>query len=146
MWKVTSMIKPWSNTFFPGKDRFQNLKASYLASGLTTRTHGNARRLPKHVLKLEEVKNLVTFISNYAEKHAILLPGRIPGYKRDDIQLLPSSTTKKVTIRVIMLHDIHMYVHVCTEYLYHNTVVKCMCTTCSMCITTCSMRISIITL
>ena len=75
-----------------------NLKGSYLASGLTTRTHGNACRLPKHALKLEEVKNLVTFISNYAEKHA-LLPGRIPGYKRDDIQLLPSSTTKKVTIK-----------------------------------------------
>ena len=25
-----------------------------------------------------------------------ILPGRIPGYKRDDIQLLPSCTTKKV--------------------------------------------------
>ena len=77
-----------------------NSKASYLASGLTTRTQGNARRLPKHALKLEEVKNLVTFISNYAEKHAILLTGRIPGYKQDDIQLLPSSTTKKVTIKL----------------------------------------------
>ena len=63
------------------------------------------------MLKLEEVKSLLTFISNYAEKHVILLPGRIPGYKRDDIQLLPSSTTKKVTIRVIMLHDFHMYAH-----------------------------------
>lgn len=27
--------------------------------------------------------------------HAILLPGRIPGYKRTDVQLLPSSTTKR---------------------------------------------------
>ena len=35
-------------------------------------------------------------MTNYAEKNAILLPGRIPGYKRDTIQLLPSSTTKKV--------------------------------------------------
>ena len=72
------------------------LKACFLATGLTTRVHGNAKRLQKHSLKLDEVKTLVTFLSNYAEKNAILLPGRIPGYKRDDLQLLPSNTTKKV--------------------------------------------------
>ena len=70
--------------------------ASFLATGLTPRVHGNTRRLPK---QLEEVKNLVTFLTNYAEKNAILLPGRIPGYKRDDLQLLPSNTTKKVLFR-----------------------------------------------
>ena len=31
----------------------------------------------------------------YVESNAILLPGRIPGYKRDDIKLLPSSCTKR---------------------------------------------------
>ena len=40
----------------------------------------------------------VTFLQNFAEANAILLPGRIPGYKRDDMQLLPSSMTKKVLI------------------------------------------------
>ena len=44
---------------------------------------------------LEDVKQLVVFILLYAEANAILLPGRIPGYKKDDIQILPSSTTKK---------------------------------------------------
>jgi hypothetical protein len=34
-------------------------------------------------------------IMQYAESNAILLPGCIPGYKRDDIPLLPSSTAKK---------------------------------------------------
>ena len=72
------------------------LKASFLATGLTIRIHGNTKRLPKHALKLHEVKNLVTFLNNFAE-NAILLPGRIPGYKRDDLQLLPSNTTKKVS-------------------------------------------------
>ena len=71
-------------------------KASYLATGLTLRVHDDAKRLPKHTLKLDEVKNLVTFLHNYAEKNAIL-PGRIPGYKWDDLQLLPSITTKKET-------------------------------------------------
>ena len=75
-------ISPHStNTLFTGKDRFMNLKASYLASGLTTRSHGNVQGQPKHALKLDETKKLVTFVSNYAEKHTILLPGRIPGYK-----------------------------------------------------------------
>ena len=32
-------------------------------------------------------------IINYAETHGLVLPGRIPGYKRSDLQLLPSSTT-----------------------------------------------------
>ena len=75
------------------------LKASFLATGLIARVHGNTKRVPKQTLKLEEVKNLVTFINNYAKKNAIYLPGRIPGYKRDNLQLLPSNTTKKVFFR-----------------------------------------------
>lgn len=43
---------------------------------------------------------MVKFIVSYAEDNAILLPGRIPGYKRDDVQLLPSNTTKHVRINV----------------------------------------------
>ena len=57
------------------------------------RTHGNKGRLPVNTFTPEEV-HIVSFIQNYAETHAILLPGRIPGYKRMDLQLLPSSTTK----------------------------------------------------
>ena len=78
-----------------GKDHFMALKARFLASGLTTRVHVNTKHAPKHVLKFDEIKNLVKFIGNYAEKHAVLLPGRIPGYKMDTIQLLPSSTTPR---------------------------------------------------
>ena len=80
-----------------GKDRFMALKASFLGSGLTTRVHGNTAHAPKNPLKFDEIKNLVRFINNYAEKHTILLPGRIPGCKNDRIQLLLSSTTKKVS-------------------------------------------------
>ena len=37
-------------------------KASYLATGrLALRVHGNTKRLPKHALKLDEVKNLIIF-------------------------------------------------------------------------------------
>lgn len=47
------------------------------------------------LVEVKEVRNLVTFIQNHAEKHAILLPGSLP-YKSGKIQLLPSSITKKV--------------------------------------------------
>ncbi len=48
---------------------------------------------------------VVTFLKNFAEANAILLPARIPGYKRDDVQLLPPSTTIKV------LHSTHTYLY-----------------------------------
>jgi len=41
------------------------------------------------VFPLEDVQYVVHFILHYTEANAILLPGRIPGYKRDDVQLLP---------------------------------------------------------
>ena len=36
----------------------------------------------------------ITFIKNYAETHGILQPGRIPGFKRMDVQL-PNQNTKR---------------------------------------------------
>ena len=47
-----------------------------------------------HALHLSDIEYVVSFVRNYADDSAILLPGRISGYKRDDVVLLPSSTTK----------------------------------------------------
>ena len=93
------------------------MKDSFLATGLTTRVHGNKNNKPKHALTFDEIKYLVTFITNYAERHAILLPGRIPGYKRDDVQLLPSSTTKKVYLvqHTYRMHP-HIVIHILVTY------------------------------
>ena len=52
----------------------------------------------KHLTMLSPVSErraIVTFIKNYAKVNALVLPGRIPGYKRFDVQLLPCNTTKK---------------------------------------------------
>ena len=65
-----------------------------MENGLRPCKHG--RSVPRNATKLTDIENVVQFINFYAENNAILLPGRIPGYKRDDIQLLLSSTTKKV--------------------------------------------------
>lgn len=81
-----------------GKDRFNALKVHYILIGLNARQHGNYNRLPYNTLSIDVTRKVVRFLQNYSENHAILLPGRIPGYKRDDLQLLPSSTTKKVIL------------------------------------------------
>ena len=77
------------------KQRLETVKAHLLQNGFTSRVHGNARRLPVHTLSLADLQQMVQFISNYSEAHAILLSGRVPGYKRDDLELLPASTTKR---------------------------------------------------
>ena len=76
--------------------RIKAIKKHYLENGMEPRVHKNAKRLPPKTTSYEDIMALVKFLQNYAETNAILLPGRIPGYKRDDIKLLPSSTTKKV--------------------------------------------------
>jgi len=37
-------------------------------------------------------------MENHTEANVILLPGKIPGYKRDDFKLLPYDTSKKVSV------------------------------------------------
>uniref|UniRef100_X1ZI71 Uncharacterized protein n=2 Tax=Capitella teleta TaxID=283909 RepID=X1ZI71_CAPTE len=54
----------------------------------------------KTALVLEDVKHLVSFIVNYADQNALVLPGRVPGFARDDIKILPSSTTKVLIWRL----------------------------------------------
>jgi len=43
---------------------------------------------------MDDLKRVVQFITSYAEDHALVLPGRVTGFKRDDIKLLPSSHGK----------------------------------------------------
>ena len=78
-----------------GKRKFKLIKAYFTSSGLTPRMHGNTGRSPANTLIMEEVRNVVIFVTQHAEANAILLQGRIPGYKRSDIQIFLSSTTKR---------------------------------------------------
>lgn len=63
-------------------------------NGLTLRTHGNMKRLPSSAFSAETVERVVKFLMNVTEDQALLLPGRVPGFKRIDVKLLPSSLTK----------------------------------------------------
>lgn len=76
--------------------RLRNLQKSLKENGLAPRRHGNTRRLPSNAYSFQDRQRAIEFLHSYAEANAILLPGRIPGYKRSDVQLLPSSTTKNI--------------------------------------------------
>ena len=74
-----------------GIKRLKNLTKAVKENGLTPRMHGNTKRKPKHALSYTTTEFVVRFLFNYAEQNALVLPGRVPGYSRTDIQLLPSS-------------------------------------------------------
>lgn len=76
------------------KNRLCSLVKHYRKNGLTLRVHGNKKRLPSSAFSAETVANVVKFITNIAEEQALLLPGRVPGFKRVDVKLLPSVLTK----------------------------------------------------
>ena len=78
------------------KNKLYNITRSLIENGLTPRVHGNTKRLPVHTITLKSVEYVVRFLLNFAEQHALLLPG----YSRDDIKLLPSSTTKRAIWKV----------------------------------------------
>ena len=78
-----------------GETRLNNLMRQYLTIGIEARVHGNRNRLPSHAIKFDDIKRITDFILNYAEVHAITLPGRTPRHWRTDVRLLPTNCTKK---------------------------------------------------
>jgi hypothetical protein len=58
------------------------------------RKKSGGRQSNTRCLSYDDIKAVVSFISNFAEQHALVLPGRVPGFKRTDIRLLPSMETK----------------------------------------------------
>ena len=77
-----------------GNKRLKNLAKSLKDNGLTPRIHGNAHKRLMHSLSFESTEYVVRFLLSYAEQNG-LLSGRVPGYSRSDIKLLPSSISKR---------------------------------------------------
>ena len=71
-----------------GTKRLKAIKQSWLDGIVSTNSIEDSSA--QHHYRLSDVKCVVRFVLQYAENHAILLPGRIPEYKRIDLQLLPS--------------------------------------------------------
>ena len=73
------------NLYGISKSRFQRLVEHYQSHGISLRIHGNSKRLPHNALPLAVNEDVKNFLSNYADENAVLLPGRIPGFKNEDI-------------------------------------------------------------
>ena len=82
---------------YTGKERLCNIRRHYINHHLTLCEHKATGKKPMNTLPFIDIRRIVVFLANYAEENAILLPGRVPSYKRSDMQLLPSSTTKTVS-------------------------------------------------
>lgn len=79
--------------------RLRRLKEHYDKYGIFPRTHGNTKRLPSNTLPQLVTANVHNFLANYVEENAIVLPGRIPGFKSDEVKVLTSSETKMSVCR-----------------------------------------------
>lgn len=78
-----------------GNKRYKALKKHYSLNGLVPRQHGNTGKPRANAFHPNDVLHATNYIISYAEANGVVLPGRIPGYKRSDLQLLPSATTKR---------------------------------------------------
>lgn len=67
----------------------------YKEHGVTPREkEWGGRKFNTKAFKPEDIQNTMRFIQNFAEDHALVLPGRVPGFKRSDVKILPSAYTK----------------------------------------------------
>lgn len=80
--------------FSISQDKLTGLIKWFKENGLVPRKCRSGGRIHKKAMSFEDVTRVVQYITNYAEANALVLPGRVPGFKRDDIKLLPSSETK----------------------------------------------------
>jgi len=78
-----------------GKCQIKAIKKHYRENGMEPRVHKNTKRLPKCAASHEDIMRLVKFMENHTEANAILLPGRISGYKRDDLKLYHLTQVRK---------------------------------------------------
>ena len=78
-----------------GQDKLNALVKHYKQNGITPRLHGNVKRLPQNALSMEDNAYVAHFLLNYAETHGMHLPGRVPGYWRADLKLLPTNCSKR---------------------------------------------------
>lgn len=71
------------------KNKLTAVSKHYQREGLTVRMNkARGRRI-----SFEASKLALEFLDKYSQTHALQLPGRIPGLKRELLQLLPSSDT-----------------------------------------------------
>ena len=79
------------------QDKLTDLIKHYTCKsvGIEARVHKLSKKLPANALSFQDTKRVVDFIVNYAEVHAIMLPGRHPGPWKANYKLLPLNVTRR---------------------------------------------------
>ena len=83
-----------------GLKRFKNLIAHFNQQGLVSRIHGNTKWLPPNTVPFSTTRTIVQFITNFANVHALPLPGRLPGQSDNKALLLPTYMSKRYVYRM----------------------------------------------
>lgn len=74
--------------------RLKRLKKMYNDNGLVAKVHGNTMKKAHNVTTFMDTQFVLKFLQNYAEQHAIYLPGRSSTVYNTSLKLLPSSDSK----------------------------------------------------
>ena len=86
------------------KDKLTALLKHYRVNGVCARVHKLSKKLSKNALTFDETKHVVSFIVNYAAPHSMSLPGRVPGYARDDLKQLHQADPRRWCTMIILEH------------------------------------------
>ncbi|KAF3837845.1 hypothetical protein F7725_009613 [Dissostichus mawsoni] len=75
-------------------DKLTAIIRFYKEHGFAPRLRRGARVMSRRVLSFEDIQRIAHFINNFADVFSTPLPGRIQGFKRTDIRVLPTTKTK----------------------------------------------------
>ena len=79
-----------------GQKTFLSLLQHYkLNRSISSRIHGNYKRLPSNAFNMNDINYFINFMQSYAIDNGCKLPGNHPGHRDIDIVLLPTASTKR---------------------------------------------------
>src|SRR6218665_3225641 len=90
----TVCIKTFKFLHAVSQNRLTALLKWYREHGLVPKEKRSGGRNSDRPFSFHDIQRTMSFITIYAEDHALDLPGRVPGFKREDVKLMPSSETK----------------------------------------------------
>ena len=103
-----------------GSRRLKNLISHYDENGLSIRMHGNAKKRRHNQTETEEVEKIKGFIEQFADNHAMPLPGRMPTHKDYRVMLLPSDMSKSAVYRFYVRACESEHVHCVCRRTFEN--------------------------
>lgn len=78
---------------------FRNLVDHYKTSGVAPRMHGLSGKSPPNTTSLERTSSMLQFVKNLASSISLPLPGQIPNFRDERVQLLPTDMSKMEVYR-----------------------------------------------